>query len=92
MTEEKKIKMPNNVVLEDRKRLSVTGVIDVDSFDEQTIVAVTDIGELTVKGYDLHINRLSIEAGELLIEGDIDSLGYSDVQAKSGGFFSKVFR
>lgn len=92
MVEEKRISLPHNLVLEDRKKLSVTGVSDVDSFDEQTIVVMTDMGELTVRGGDLHINSLSIDMGELLIEGDIDSLTYSDVQAKGGGFFSKVFR
>ncbi|MDR1631166.1 MAG: sporulation protein YabP [Oscillospiraceae bacterium] len=92
MTEEKRITLPHNLVLEDRKRLTLTGVSDVDSFDEQTIVAVTDMGEITVRGEDLHINRLSIEVGELFIEGDIQSLTYADVQAKATGFFSKVFR
>lgn len=92
MTEEKRITLPHNLVLEDRKRLTLTGVSDVDSFDEQTIVAVTDMGEITVRGEDLHINRLSIEVGELFIEGEIQSLTYADVQAKATGFFSKVFR
>ncbi|MBQ6624559.1 MAG: sporulation protein YabP [Clostridia bacterium] len=90
--EENKIKMPHNLVLEDRKKLNVSGVCDVDSFDEETIVVYTQMGELTVRGNDLHINKLSVETGELLIEGSIYAVIYTDDGPKKEGFFSKVFR
>ena len=64
----------------------------VDSFDEQTIVAVTDCGELTIRGEKLHITKLSLEVGELCIEGKISALQYTDVTVKSGSFLSRVFR
>lgn len=93
MTEDKKTGLlPHNCILEDRKALSVSGVNDVGSFDEQTIIAATDYGELTVKGEKLHITKLSLEIGELCIEGKISSLQYTDVIEKSGGFLSRVFR
>ncbi len=93
MADEKRISsMPHNLVLEDRRMLTVSGVSDVDSFDEETVVVFTDLGELTVRGTNLHINRLSVEVGELTVEGDIAALIYSDEAPKSGGFFSKVFR
>ena len=84
----------HNVIMEDRHVLNVSGVSDIDSFDEQTVVIFTELGELTVKGSELHINRLTLEAGELTVEGEIDALIYSSRQpAKDGGgFFSKVFR
>ena len=69
-----KQKMPHNVIMEDRRHLTVSGVEDIDSFDEQAVVIFTQMGELTVKGDDLHINRLSLEVGEILIEGEIYSL------------------
>ena len=85
--------MPHNIILEDRRLLTVSGVSDVDSFDERAVTVFTDMGELTVRGSDLHINRLSVEVGELLLEGKIDSLSYQDQSPKSaGGFFGKVFR
>jgi len=85
--------MPHNIILEDRRLLTVSGVADVDSFDERTVTVFTDMGELIVRGSDLHINRLSVEVGELLLEGKIDSLSYQDQAPKSaGGFFGKVFR
>lgn len=89
--EENKLKMPQNIMLEDRKKLSVTGVKDVDSFDEESIVVFTELGELTVRGSDLHINRLSVETGELMIEGAIYALVYTDDSPKKEGFFSRVF-
>ncbi|MBR4858319.1 MAG: sporulation protein YabP [Clostridia bacterium] len=84
--------MPHNLVLEDRRLLTVSGVSDVDSFDEETVIVFTDSGELTVRGSDLHINRLSVEMGELTVEGRISALIYSEDTPKNGGFFSRVFR
>lgn len=87
-----RIILPHNLILKDRSSLTVTGVTDVDSFDEMTIVAYTDMGELTIKGAELKINKLSTESGELLVEGNIASLSYLDQAPKSTSFFSKVFR
>lgn len=86
--------VPHNLILEDRRRLTVSGVSDVDSFDEQTVIVFTQMGELTVKGEDLHINRLSLEMGELAVEGDIASLCYTDRAQKpqQGSFWGRVFR
>jgi len=93
MPEQNKPAMPHNIILEDRRLLTVSGVSDVDSFDEHSVTVFTDMGELVVRGSDLHINRLSVEVGELLLEGNISSLSYHDnVQKQSGGFFGKVFR
>jgi sporulation protein YabP len=93
MAEEKRTGiLPHNCILEDRKKLSVSGVNDVPSFDEESIVAVTDYGELTIRGEKLHITKLSLEVGELTIEGSINCLQYSEVVEKSGGFLSRVFR
>lgn len=86
-------KVGHNIIMEDRRHLTVSGVSDIDSFDEQSVIIYTSMGVLTVRGQDLHINRLSLEVGELLVEGEIDALVYSQQEQKSqGGFFSKVFR
>lgn len=82
----------HNLVLEDRRSLTVSGVTDVDSFDEQNIVAYTSLGELTVSGSNLHINRFSAEVGELAVEGEICAVSYSDNRPTQGGFFSRIFR
>ena len=87
---EKKAGMPHNLILEDRKKLVVSGVEDVDSFDEQTVVAYTAVGELMIKGEGLHINKLSLETGAL--DGEIASLTYTENRSSNGSFFSKLFR
>jgi sporulation protein YabP len=93
MTDDKKLpKMPHNIIMEERKRLSVSGVLDIDSFDEQTIIAITEQGELTIRGSNLHITRLNLEQSELLVEGEISTLAYTDLRPQAKGFFAKVFR
>ena len=84
--------MPHLISLSERRALSVSGVQDVDSFDETTVIIYTDLGELTVKGTGLHINRVNIETGDLTMEGAVESLTYTDVHSRSGGFFGKLFR
>ena len=92
MIEEKKTVKPHNLILEGRKNLIVSGVSDVDSFDDQAIVAYTDLGELTIKGKNLHISKLSVETGDLKVSGEIISLSYTDNRQVSGGIISKLFR
>lgn len=84
--------MPHLLSLSERRMLSVSGVQDVDSFDETAVIIYTEQGELTVRGTGLHINRLNIETGDMTMEGHIDSLVYAEVNSRSGGFFGKLFR
>lgn len=93
MTDNKdRIIMPHSALLKDRQELHLSGVTDVDSFDETGITAYTDMGELAVGGENLHITKLSLETGELLVEGKITSLIYRDEMPKATSFFGKVFR
>ena len=82
----------HSVVMEGRKKLSVSGVEEVESFDEHTIVMSTSLGVLVVRGEDLHIEALSLEGGELKVEGDVDSLTYEEDGRREGGFFARLFR
>ena len=93
MTDDKNLpKMPHNVIMENRKKLSVSGVTDIDSFDEQNVIAITEMGELTIRGWNLHITRLNLEQGELIVDGEVSSLTYTDTRPQAKGFFSKVLR
>lgn len=83
---------PHNIILENRSSMMISGVEDVDSFDDQTIVVYTGIGELTIKGEKLHVNKLSLESGELNLSGNIFSMVYSEVDSKNTSFFSKLFK
>lgn len=82
----------HNIILENRKMVTISGVSDIDSFDEQAVIMFTDLGDLEIRGSNLHINKLSIETGEVNIEGDIMAMIYSDNVKTSGGFFSKIFK
>lgn len=83
-----------NLVLENRNRLNITGVLDVLSFDDQIIIVQTELGMLTVKGDNLRINKLSIDTSEVVVEGEIISLTYSskDLEKKNESFLGKIFK
>lgn len=83
----------HKVTIENRERLTVGAVEDVESFDEEKVVILTDMGTMTVSGSDFRINRLNVDDGQLVIEGSIDDIQYSDTAAQeSGGFFSRLFK
>lgn len=84
-----------NLILENRGKLSISGVLDVLSFDDQVVILETELGLLTVKGENLRINKLSIDTSEVIVEGDIASLAYSDnknVEKSKGSIISKIFK
>ena len=72
----------SNIIVEDRVKLTATGVIDVDSFDNENVILATQLGTLIVKGANFRINKLNVDVGELIIEGEIDSILYSDGYGK----------
>lgn len=85
----------HKLVVNNRKTSMVTGVLDVLSFDLNEILLETEQGMLMVKGTDLHVNRLSLEKGEVDLSGHIDSITYSDVHQKNvqgENFFMKLFK
>ncbi|MBE6753545.1 MAG: sporulation protein YabP [Ruminococcaceae bacterium] len=82
----------HNVIMENRRVMSLSGVRDVDSFDEQTVVVLTEMGELTIRGVKLHISRLDQDTGEMLLDGEISELIYSDAVDEPKGFFARLFR
>ena len=73
----------HKIMISNRKTGVLNGVVDVLSFDVGEILLETELGMLMIKGNDLHVNRLTLEKGEIDIEGKIDSLTYSDVKTAS---------
>ena len=93
--EEKIIQKNHKLIVNNRKTSLVTGVSDVLSFDLGEVLLETEQGMMVVKGKDLHVNRLSLEKGEVDLSGTIDSITYSDIPTgvKQGEkLFSKLFR
>lgn len=83
-----------NIILESRKKLSISGVLDVLSFDDQVVILETELGLLTVKGDNIRINKLSLDTSEVIIEGSISYLAYSDkeVEKKNSSLLGKIFK
>lgn len=93
MNENNKTMPLHNIILEGRRKLSISGVTDVDHFDENTVLIYTQMGELTISGKDLHVNDMSVNSGEMNVEGDIWSIVYGDKDRKSPlSIFGKLFR
>lgn len=83
----------SNIIIENRRRANVSGVLDVVSFDDESIILDTELGTLVLKGHDFRINKLNVDVGEFVIEGDIDSCVYNDSFSKDkGSIFSRMFK
>lgn len=85
----------HSIVLENREKLSISGVEHVNNFDSETIIAETVAGIITIRGEDLDVNKLNIEEGNIAISGVINSMSYSDkgsFAAKGLGILSKLFK
>ena len=83
-----------NLILENRGKLSISGVLDVLSFDDQVIIVETELGLLTIKGENLRITKLSIDTSEVIVEGNISYLSYSNKEAEKNksSIISKIFK
>lgn len=82
-----------NLILENREKLSVSGVIDVLSFDDQIVIIETELGLLTIKGENLKINKLSIDTSEVIVEGNINNINYSEENnSNKSSFLGKIFK
>ena len=85
------IRLNHNVIIEDRKKLTLNGIKDVLSFDEETIILETALGRLTVKGANLHIINFDTSSGDHSAEGKVYAFVYT-TEEKNGGIFSRIFR
>lgn len=91
--QEKTVRQDQNIILENRKNLSISGITDVDSFDEKSIELYTQLGELTIQGRELHIDSMSVETGDMTITGDIWAIIYGDKDRKGPvSALGKLFR
>ncbi len=77
----------HGIILENRSELSVSGVKEVIGFDEETVIAETELGTLTVKGQELKVMNFTVETGSLNIEGTVAAMCYTE--ARSGKTFLK---
>lgn len=95
MTEKRSLNTKQNVILENRERLSISGVEHVDNFNDNSIVLSTVKGAMTIKGQSLNINKLNLEDGNVTIEGTINSITYTNKdisKTKGSGILGKMFK
>ncbi len=83
----------HSISMENREKLTITAVADVESFDEEKVIVETSMGMMTVLGSNFRIHKLNVDDGHLVIEGTIDEIQYSDNRSKEqGGFFARLFQ
>ena len=88
--QERELELPHRLTLDARSRLSMTGVTEVESFDEESVALVTARGALLIRGQGLHLQMLSLDGGEVRVDGTVDSIVY-EPDAPAGGFFARLF-
>lgn len=81
----------HRVLMEDRERLLVSGVEEVERFDEETILLTTSQGGMEIRGEGLHIEQLSLDGGDLKVEGRVAAISYDVDTPVRGGLFSRLF-
>lgn len=82
----------HSVHIDNRMRVSVTGVLDVASFNEQEVQLLTEAGPLNILGSGMHMNKLNLEDGQISIEGEVIAMDYAPEEPERRGLFTKVFR
>ncbi|MEG1973273.1 MAG: sporulation protein YabP [Oscillospiraceae bacterium] len=92
MTEEKALIKPHTVLIKNRSSLTLTGINDIESFNEEQVLVYTAEGELCIGGQGLHIGKIDVDMGELTLVGQIDSLEYTDNPMGGKNIWEKLFR
>ncbi len=89
---EENLNTVQNVIIESRKRLNISGVKDVTSFDDETILLDTVFGRMTIKGENIRIESFNTTTGDIVANGKIHAVVYMSDAKTSGGFFSRLLR
>ncbi len=89
--EEKELELPHKITLDGRSRLNMTGVTEVESFDEEMVVLHTTRGTLVVRGEGLHLQLLSLDGGQVHVDGTVVSLTYENTERETGSFLARLF-
>ena len=84
------VEVAHKITLDSRRRLSVSGVRDVESFDEGMVVLLTVRGTLVIRGAELHLQALNLDSGTVAVDGTVDSMIYEDDSTAKGGFFARL--
>lgn len=91
--EKKRAPARHSITIEKRESVAVSGVTDVISFDEESVIGETELGVLIIRGVNLHVNRINLESGELSVLGEIDGIAYENAgKGKGKSFMGRLFK
>jgi len=82
----------HNVLMDKRESVTVAGVTDVISFDEESVICETELGVLVLSGANLHVKRINLESGELAVTGELDGVRYENASTKAKSVFGRMFK
>ncbi len=86
---EEKLQLPHKVILNERRQLTMTGVTEVVSFDENAVVLCTGLGRMTVHGKQLQLRQLALDGGQVAVDGEVSAIVYEDVR-QAGGWLRRL--
>jgi len=92
MQEKQKPQNNHSIILENRRKAVLTGVREVEHFNESDIIVITHSGALRIRGRGLEVGKISVDTGDMEIAGEITSLHYSDTERSPNNFITKIFR
>jgi sporulation protein YabP len=92
--EKKRSPSRHGLTIEKREIVNVSGVIDVISFDEESVIGETELGVIIIRGINLHVKKINLESGELVVAGEIDGVSYENPGAagKSKSLMGRLFK
>jgi len=92
--EKKRSSSRHSITIDKRESINVSGVIDVISFDEESVIAETELGMIIIRGVNLHVKRINLENGELSVAGEVDGLSYENPGSagKSKSLMGRLFK
>ncbi len=91
MTEKEFLELSHRLLLEEREKMRLSGVKEVESFDEQSVMLLTTCGALKIEGCDLHIESLQLETGDMVLNGKVNNFTYSE-RGPRRSLLGKIFR
>ena len=91
--EKKRSASRHSITIDKRESVTVTGVTDVISFDEESVICETEMGVVVLRGINLHVSRINLDSGELAVSGEIDGMTYTNQSAGKGkSFIGRLFK
>ncbi len=84
------MQLPHKLTLNERSSLTMTGVTEVVSFDETTVILHTSLGTMVIQGRDLQLKNLSLDGGQVAVEGTVSAISYEELRS-GGGWLRRLF-